>query len=64
MKTRVVQVGIVSIPMSPKCVDISVPVPKWLKTLRTQYRSVRRHIGTGTELVRPLRTENAGTEMV
>ena len=48
-KTRVVQVRIVSIPMSPKNVDISVPVPKWLKTLRTQYRSVRRHFGTDAE---------------
>ena len=64
MKTRVVQVRIVSIPMSPKCVDISVAVPKWLKTLQTQYRSVRRHVGTDAELVRTLRTQNAGAKMV
>ena len=70
MKTRVVQVRIVSNPTSPKCVAISVPVPKWLKTLQTQYRIVRRHFSTGpkcrhwAELVRTLRTQNAGTEMV
>ena len=65
-KTRVVQVRIVSIPMSLKCVDISVPVPKWLKTLRTQYRSVRRHFGTDAELVRTLRpsTEVSGDTSV
>ena len=50
MKMRVVYVRIVSIPMSSKCVDIWVPVPKWLKTLRTQYRSVRRHFGTDAEV--------------
>ena len=50
IKTRVVQVRIVSIPMSPKSVDISVSVPKWLKTLRTQYRSVRRNFGTDAEV--------------
>ena len=63
MKTRVEQVRIVSIP-SPKCVDISVPVSKWLKTFRTQYRSVRRHFGSDAELVRTLWTQNAGTKMV
>ena len=64
MKMRVEQVRIVSNPTSPKCVDISVPVPKWLKTLLTQCRSVRRHFGTDAELVRTLLTQNAGTEMV
>ena len=49
MKTRVVQARIVSITMSSKCVNISVPVPKWLKTLRTQYRSLRRHFGTDAD---------------
>ena len=50
IKTRVAQVQIVFIPMSPKCVDISVPVPKWLKTLRTQYPRVRRHFGTDAKV--------------
>ena len=52
MKISVEQVPIVFIPISPKCVDISVPVPKWLKTLRTQYRRVRRHFGTDAEVSR------------
>ena len=38
--------------MSLKYVDIAVPVPKWLKTLRTQYRSVWRHYGTDAEVSR------------
>ena len=50
MKTRVVQNRVVSIPMSPKCVDLTVPVPKWLKTLQTQYQSVRRQFGTDAEV--------------
>ena len=33
MKTRIILVRIISIQMSSKCVDISVPVPKCLDTI-------------------------------
>ena len=47
MKTRT---GSICLHSNKSCVDISVPVPKWLKTLRTQYRNVRRHFGTDDEV--------------
>ena len=44
--------------------DTSVLMPKCPETFRYWCRSVRRHFGTGAELVRTLRTQNAGAEMV